>query len=99
MIGSTANPFTGTLDGDGFKIHDFTLDTTGDSEPDTALIAKASGATIKNFVLDNFDIDSDSGNKAVLIGSCLNCNIENIKITNSSVSGNGNLGSLVGASE
>ncbi len=99
-IGTSDNPFTGTIDG----AVDGELITRSLSYP---LVAYANGATIKNVILDNINITSDKGNDNGNTGAICNeatgatriynCGVLATGANGSTVSGSGHVGSIVGS--
>lgn len=93
-IGSSDNPFTGTIDGN--------LVTRTFSYP---LVAYADGATIKNVILDDINITSDNSNDNGNTGAICNEATGSTRIyncgvlasTSSTISGSGHVGSIVGS--
>jgi hypothetical protein len=75
--------FTGTLDGKGFMISNFTLST---SEENSGLFHQMSNATFKNFTLNHFSVTSSERFSALLVARATGINsLSNITITNSSL--------------
>ena len=62
-IGTSTNPFTGSLDGNGYTISNMNINesTSTDLGSNTGLFGYISGATITNVVLDNYNISGGSG--------------------------------------
>ena len=101
-IGSAANPFTGTLDGQGHSISNLTID----GGENAGLFGVVKGATIKNLQLLNADVKGTE-NVGTLVGQAqtelnkqdLSKNVANLIgncVASGSVCGNGNVGGLVG---
>lgn len=90
--GWTNKNFTGTLDGNGYKISNL-------YSKDGGLFYNVKDATIKNLWLDNIEINSynDSG----ILGNIMsgNSSINNIYIMNSKVNNEANAGTLFGSIE
>jgi hypothetical protein len=75
--------FTGTFDGKGFMISNFTLTT---SEINSGLFHEMSNATFKNFTLNHFSVTSSKRFSALLVARATGTNsLSNITITNSSL--------------
>ena len=102
-------PFTGTFDGAGFTLSNFTVDNTVESVGQlttSALFDYVRGATFKNVTLDNFSIltNDPSYQIAALVGEVQSTNqptiVDNVHVTNFSYeNGNSNfyqLGGLIG---
>lgn len=88
-----ASTFTGTLNGNGFTLSNFSNTSEG-------LFTTTSGATIENIKLDNFTVSNGNTNSGVLIGQDTSSTIKNIKVTNSSLTStntNSNKGGLIGS--
>ena len=84
-VGTEANPFTGTIDGD---FHAFSLNAP--------LIAYAKDATIKNVVVSKATISGGDNVGAIANIATGNTRIYNCGILDGTVSGTGNVGGLVG---
>ena len=88
-IGTSANPFKGTIDG---NLNSLTL-----SYP---LVAYADGATIKNVILDNDNVtisDNENGNAgAICCEATGDTRIYNCGVLGGSVEGSNNVGGIVG---
>lgn len=77
-VGTEENPFTGTFDGNGYKISNLTI--TGDNN--VALIAFAGdGAIIKNLNLENVNINSERNAAGVISEATGGLTLENIKVS------------------
>lgn len=91
--GSGAN-FAGYLDGNHKKLSNITITSSGTGVRG-GIFQRANGATIKNLVIDNANIDIN-GRAGVLIGgsdsSGVGATIDNVTILNSSVKGTANEG-------
>lgn len=77
--------FKGTFDGQGHTISGLKFETGVAAEVNTALFAHTDGATIKNLVIANADLDADLLG-GILIGHALNTHVENILIKDSNLS-------------
>jgi len=98
-IGTQTAPFTGTLDGDGYKISGINFSTT--TLQNTGLFAWADGATICNLTLDNLTLSSTYNNSQTVGGIVGTVSSKGITVTNTSVVGsistnNNNAGGIVG---
>lgn len=103
-IGSSSNPFTGSLDGQGYTIADLYIDRT--SELQVGLFEYGDGCTIQNFTLDAADISAaENYDASMASGSILARTLEppnakptltNIDITNLTMSGGYTIGGLFG---
>lgn len=91
-IGSAAAPFTGSFDGNGYKLSNLKVDASTTSK--VGLFGYAQGATFKNIALENVNVVGyqDAGG---LIGKGVNVNITQSYVTGY-VEGNDHVGSLVG---
>ncbi len=92
-IGISSVPFSGTFDGNGYKINNLKLDkNTGN----IGLFAFTSGSTIKNVIIVNANIKG-TNTIGALISSSVNTKIENCSVEGTgSVTGEGDTGGLVG---
>lgn len=102
-------PFTGTLDGDGYKISN--LKIYNNIDPYLGFFSKIDGGTIKNLTIENFDISDGSDpydsqashvyGVGALVGyatSTVNFTIDNCHIKNGIVKAKGYCGGLIGQS-
>ena len=97
-LGSSDNPFTGSIDG---VLHTI----TGLSNLKTPLIAYADGAIIKNIILDNVTIGNAKGENeedipnvgAIVANATGETRIYNCGINGGSVGGTGDVGGIVGS--
>jgi len=83
-IGASANPFTGTFDGNGHIISGLTIDSTSDKYP--GFIGYIDTGTVKNLGLVNvyiYNTDSNNGNGAGGIGYNKDGTIQNCYVTGS----------------
>ncbi len=92
--------FTGTFDGNGYTISNWTYGDLDQRNPVGLFSVIDSGATIKNLSLTGFSVIS-SGNSGLLAGtvnsgSILNCSVQGA-ISMAGVSGQGFVGGLVGS--
>jgi len=88
-IGTTQNPFNGTLNGNGYTINNLTINQTGFSAPPSGLFGFALNPKIYNLTLSNVNVNGES-DTASLIGSLRitgSSVIENISIENGTVTG------------
>ena len=75
--------FTGTFDGRGFALQNFTL---ASADFYNGIFRNTVGATIKNLTIDNGALPASyQGNGGLLIGRSFNTVVENVKIVNSTV--------------
>ncbi len=101
-VGSGAVPFTGTLDGAGYTIHNVTLenrisDETNMYSPDIGLFIETSDATFKNINFDNVTVAPKEGAHGGLIAAnARNTVISNVSVRNGEYSNLGTAGGLVG---
>jgi hypothetical protein len=99
-IGDGTNPFTGRLDGQGYKIKNLNI-VSSDAG---GLFARTSGATIKNLSLENANIycaNCPGGNcqwchAGALAGFLENTNVNQVSIKGGMVYGYGYVGGLAG---
>ncbi|MFS1517189.1 hypothetical protein V1503_12100 [Bacillus sp. SCS-151] len=94
-IGTNSTTFTGTLDGNGYKIHNLVIDQS--STDYIGLFGYTSNTTVTNLELSDVQI-TGRNNVGSLIGYTAGTTIiENVKLTgNSTVNGASNVGGLVG---
>ena len=85
-VGSSGNPFKGTIDGNMVTI-------SGLGHP---LVAYAIGATIKNVILDNVSISSGTNVGAICGEATGDTRIYNCGVLGGSVGGSNNVGGIVG---
>lgn len=80
--GTSDLPFSGTFDGQGHTIYNLYYDANLSIRSDTGLIKYASGATIKNLIIENADIESDYRG-GIVVGYAENTLFENVTVRNS----------------
>ena len=85
-VGSSGNPFKGTIDGNMVTI-------SGLGHP---LVAYANGATIKNVILDNVSISSGTNVGAICGEATGDTHIYNCGVLGGSIGGSNNVGGIVG---
>ncbi len=97
-IGNAANPYTGTFDGQGYKIEGFNATSNGNNG---GFFGKISSATVKNFSIDgSFTIEG--GKYEGAIAQCVNSTVSNvyssleISVTGTTAS---HMGGVVGSTE
>ncbi|MEX3623670.1 fibronectin type III domain-containing protein [Viridibacillus arvi] len=90
--GITWTPFqlSSQLDGNGFKIKNLKLDNA------TGLFSSIKNGSVKNLIIENFNIVSKGTNIGLLAGFTENATIENVKVINSKLLGVDNVGLLTG---
>ncbi|MEI8377113.1 MAG: flagellin [bacterium] len=89
--------FSGTFDGNGYKISNLTINKPGVDDQGLFGRNAANTSQFKNLTLNNFNITGNNYT-AALMGSCwgTTTNIDNVKITNSTIQGFNNVGGLIG---
>ncbi len=95
-IGISTTPFTGGLDGDGYAIKNFKINT---NDSYTGLFRYAKSAKLKNLVIENGEIKQPSSVSRIgALAGCLElCITENISLVNISILGGQYSGTLAGA--
>ncbi|MEI8377394.1 MAG: GLUG motif-containing protein, partial [bacterium] len=83
--------FVGTLDGNGYKIKNLTINSTATN---SGLFGQTTGATIKNVILENTSVSSTADNVGTLIGESNASSVTNTASTNANVTtvGGGTVG-------
>ena len=99
---ANASTFTGSLDGNGFKITDGTIRFTGTNY--ASLIARTSNATIKNIEFVRIDIaghnarklsnDASNDTNTAIIGYSESSNYADVTVSDSRFQGGGNVGMI-----
>src|SRR5690625_4260949 len=94
-IGNSDAPFTGTFDGNGFRIRNLNVKGEVDGLGLFGVVGRS--GMIKNVILEDVDIDYLGQNKTSgsLVGMNLGI-IRNSSVTNGKVTGNESIGGLVG---
>jgi hypothetical protein len=92
-LGTTAAPFSGSLDGNGHVIKNLLVDSPYDY---ASLFGVISNATIKNLTLENVDINGQNYVAALVASAVTNSIIENCSATGE-IKGNTYVGGLVGS--
>lgn len=77
-IGNSTSKFKGTLDGQNNEIFGLSIQTTGSN---VAIFAFADQCTIKNLVLKDVYISTNSGFVGILFGDEIGCNVSDIQIS------------------
>lgn len=94
-IAVSGTPFSGTLDGKGYKVSGLTVTYT-DGGSDEGIFGQTAGATIKNIAFENILVDAGSAAKHVgFIGSASNTTFDQVAITGK-VIGNDHVALLAG---
>ncbi|MCD8378473.1 MAG: hypothetical protein LUB59_06775 [Candidatus Gastranaerophilales bacterium] len=91
-IGSYSNPFTGTFDGNGHTISNYTISTENNG---SGLFGCTDGATITNVIIENAIISSTGEDAGALIGCAYDTTVSNC-VVSSSVSGQSYVGGAIG---
>jgi hypothetical protein len=91
-IGTSANPFTGTFDGNGFTISN--LKTIQSSKNIVGLFGVTTGATIKKLAVKQVNVVGNS-DVAALVGKAIGTNISQVYVSGT-IEGNDHVGALVG---
>lgn len=81
-FGSSDLPFTGTFDGNGYKISNLRYKSTLAPKSDTGLFSYTSGAIIKNLTIDSASVQSDYRG-GLVAGYAKGTTFENVKVQNS----------------
>ena len=77
-IGEAAAPFSGTIDGQGYTIRNYSYSQSGDN---VGLFSLVTNATFKNLTLENFEISGRS-NVGILAGNVTEgINLENVTVS------------------
>lgn len=92
-IASLPDKFTGSYDGDGFKISNLFIDRNHSQQ---SLFGVAENATIENLTLENVYLDSGDGTGG-LIGEGVNCVVRNCHVKGY-IDGEDCTGAMIGAS-
>jgi hypothetical protein len=92
-IGTEVNPFTGSFDGDGFKIEYLTLNRPGSEN--MGLFGYTQGGGLKNIVLENVHIKGND-HTGGLVGYAENSDVENCSVKGHVVSSWGYIGGMLG---
>ena len=93
-IGSAAEPFTGTFDGNGHLLKNITL--TVDNNDKVGVFRYTKGATIKNLGVSNLVIDAPERNQVGgLIGECESTTVDQVALTGF-INGRDHVGGLLG---
>lgn len=96
LFADSRTPFTGTLDGNGHTIKNYTYRTTKEDLMQAALFGRTKNATFKNLTMTNVDISVKSGgNFAALAAYGQGSKFENITISGK-IAVNGTISSAAG---
>lgn len=98
-IGSSSDPFKGTINGRNNTIKDLEISNSSDNTPDNkiGLIRYSDNSNIKNIIFSNPSVTGNN-NVGTLIGDSSSDTIEDIKVINGDVNGYRNNGGLIGRS-
>ncbi|MFN3283854.1 MAG: carboxypeptidase-like regulatory domain-containing protein, partial [Pseudothermotoga sp.] len=88
--------FTGSYDGMGFEIKNAVIGGKTDSDQYFGFFAYVTGATIKNIILNNFQVNYDASYSGIFAGCIESSVIENIVIKNSSITESSYIGGFTG---
>lgn len=80
-IAMNDKPFSGTLDGQGYKVKNLTVNfATGEN---VGVFGQTSNATFKNIAFENVNINAAIGvcNHVGLVGSCVNTSFDQVAVT------------------
>lgn len=78
-IATSTVPFSGTLDGQGFKVKNLSMNIT--EGENVGVFGQTASATIKNIAFEDLLISAPKQNHVGLIGSAVNTTIEQVAIT------------------
>ena len=78
-IGNTTNKFTGTFNGQGKSISNFTINKVGVN--DVGLFGSGANCSVTNLILKDFLVSSNGSVVGALFGSISNSTLNNIQIT------------------
>ncbi len=93
IIGTESNPYTGTFDGQGHSIKNFTYENSGQSY--VGLFGVTNGATFKKVAVVDATLNGDV-NVGVLVGRAVNTTITSVAIINPIIEGRDHVGGLAG---
>lgn len=91
-IGTNSTNFTGTFDGQGHTVSNFTITAAGDS---TAFFGATNGAVIKDLNLNNGSQAATAAHCAIGVGYMTGGSLTNVNITGFSFSTSGNQGGIL----
>lgn len=95
-VGTDANRYKGTFDGNGKTISNITIKNTTKG---TGLFNHVEGATISNLNIDNVTVNSNDkyiDSSSALVGCCYGGKIDNINIISGTIYGRESTGSVLG---
>lgn len=95
-IGTDANRYKGTFDGNGKTISNITIKNTTKG---TGLFNHVEGATISNLNIENVTVNSNDkyiDSSSALVGCCYGAKIDNINIISGTIYGRESTGSVLG---
>lgn len=88
--------FTGSYDGKGFEIKNALIGGRTDSDEYFGFFAYVNGATIKNIILKNFQVNYEATYSGIFAGGIESSIIENIVIDNSTITKSSYIGGFAG---
>lgn len=91
-IGTKSAPFTGSMDGDGYEIKNFTFET---NQSNGGLFGYVKGASFKNIVMNNVNVKGKNNIGAIAGNVEGKTKVENCSVSGT-VKGNDNVGGLIG---
>lgn len=98
IIGNESNPFAGVFDGNGHSISNFNYTSTGTDNVGLFGFAAGMECQIKDITLIDPNVDGGTGDSVGALVGCMNWSttISNCHVLGGSVSGENNVGGLVG---
>ena len=95
-IGSLGSPFTGTFNGNGYTLSNWNYSASISDY--IGLFARTNGATIENLTLSSFTVTATGSTMGAgaLVGSAKGTTLSKCSVTGSTISGNAEIGGLVG---
>ena len=95
-VGDEAESFNGIFDGNDFIISNLTMNDTDPDKKRQSLIGSAEGATIKNVIMENVNLNFKSNSIGGIVGYADGTTIENVDVTGSIQSSNSYIGGIAG---
>lgn len=98
-IGSSSNPFTGSLNGDGYTVSNLKIQSYNDN---AGFIESTNPATVEDITFDSFNLTYSGTNYAGLVGRCRggsslrDITVKNSVLYNKNTGGGSSLGAITG---
>ncbi|MCL2037256.1 MAG: hypothetical protein FWG83_07745 [Oscillospiraceae bacterium] len=91
-IGTSANPFKGTFDGNGYAIFNLTIDDSAEKYDHAGLFGYIESGCVKNLTLVDAHVKGNRGNAGGIAGMAFNAEFSNCYVISSAIRGSSIIG-------